>query len=208
MCFLMSQTDKRLLGYQFTTPFYRFYGLGLKHISPKERALLLTISFYLCELDVLQDRIQDGLEKVFAEETSKTNFWYDYFMLSTDVHSYVVAWTNLDKSLKRLATEIKDSTIQNTYNKRENWFKKMRIIRNHIEHLDERAIRSPEIRHTPNIIQVTGRNTASIYGEKFDIGKSGIKKVESISNEIQKWLLRRLPEDELVIYKKIRSKQD
>ena len=184
----------------YGTPLYRFYTLSSRNISSKQRALLLTTAFYLCELDVLQDRIQEGLEKVFSKEKPKTISWYDSFMLTTDVHSYVVAWTNLDKNLNRLATELKVTTIQNVYKKREKWFKNMRSARNHIEHIDERAIKSPEIRYTPNIIKVTGKSTAFIYGQKITIGRSGIKKTESISKEIQKWLLTQLTEEELETY--------
>ena len=187
----------------YGTPLFRFYKLSSRNISSKQRALLLTTAFYLCELDVLQDRIQEGLEKVFSKEKAKTISWHDWFMLTTDVHSYVVAWTNLDKNLNRLVTELKETSIQNVYKKREKWFKNMRSARNHIEHIDERAIKSPEIRYTPNIIIVTGRTTAFIYGQKIIIGKSGIKKTESISKEIQKWLLTKLTEEELETYNAI-----
>jgi hypothetical protein len=187
----------------YGSPLYRFYTLRSRNISSKQRALLLTTAFYLCELDVLQDRIQEGLEKVFSKDKPKTNYWYDWFALTTDVHSYVVAWTNLDKNLNRLVAELKETSIQNIYRKREKWFKNMRSARNHIEHIDERAIKSPEIRFTPNIIKVTGRTTAFIYGHKIDIGKNGVKKTESISKEIQKWLLTQITEEELETYNAI-----
>lgn len=197
--FTMKNESTRTIN-DYGTPLFRFYRLSSPNISSRQRALLLTTAFYLCELDVLQGRIQEGLEKVFSQEIPKRSMNQDWFMLTTDVHYYVVAWTNLDKNLNRLVTEFKETAIQKIYKKREKWFKNMRSARNHIEHIDERAIKSPEIRHTPNIIKVTGRTTAFIYGQKIVIGKSGAKKIDSISKEIQKWLLTQLTEEEIETY--------
>ena len=167
-------------------PLYRFEGLTSKRLSPKIRGVILTISFYLQELEVLQNRIKFDVSKVFGK--NKDRIYTTYFELLTDVHSYTIAWTNLDKSLRRLWQVTNDRHIELIITKRRKWFETMRRARNNIEHLDERAIKVPEIKNTPDILKVNGQKTAVIYNEKIDISENGKKRINGISKEIQNWL--------------------
>jgi hypothetical protein len=145
------------------SPLARFDGVAGSTLPPKIQGLIITISFYLHELEVLSDRLDADIPPAFTEVSYKP-----YFILLTDVHFYVISWANLQKSLHRLYQVTNDSQIESIRLKRKKWFETMRRARNNIEHIDERAITTPEIRHTPKIISVRGKNTAYIYGEKID----------------------------------------
>lgn len=146
----------------------------------------MVVSFYLNELEVLRDRIDLDVSVEFNKDREPS--YIPYFVLLTDVHFYVIAWVNLDKSLSRLYKVTDDIRVENIRQKRKKWFDTMRRARNSIEHIDERAIKYPEVRNTPNIMQVLGKRTAVVYGERIDIGHAGEKRIDSISVEIQRWL--------------------
>jgi len=113
-----------------------------------------------------------------------------YYELLTDAHSYVIAWTNVDKTLGRLVDSTGDTKLKKIRQKRKSWFAKMREARNHMEHLDERAIRLTSMKHTPDIARlISGQaKSVSILGVRVDIGQRMETRLLSLLEELDLWL--------------------
>lgn len=177
-----------------STPLFRFDGKLITRSLPLgSHPLFLTLSYHLMELEIHISRITANQSKfVSNNDYPDTDGYRTYYELLTDAHSYVIAWSNVDKTLERLVDNIGDVNLKKIYQKRKSWFLKMRKARNHLEHLDERAIRLTSINHTPYIAKLmSGKaKSVSVLGQRVDIGQRMETRLLSLLEELDLWLDR------------------
>lgn len=174
------------------SPLLRFGGkLITRSLPPGSHPLLLALSYHLMELEIHIARIMDNrLEFVSTNASSDADKHRMYYELLTDAHSYVIAWTNVDKALGRLVDNIGDTDLKKIRQKRKSWFGKMRTARNHMEHLDERVTRLTSMQHSPDIARLMSgqAKSVSILGVRVDIGQRMEKRLLTLLEELDLWL--------------------
>jgi hypothetical protein len=173
------------------SPLYRFGTKLIERQLPEGvRGLALTISYNLYILELQSKRIRQSMAIVKEKQHYSTlQPQFDpYFTLLADTHLYVIAWTNIEKSLRQLARRMNDRRLNWIYSRRQKWFARMRLARNHLEHMDERSLSSGQVTHTPRIIRIAGRRTAVVFDTRVEIGESSFHRIAALSDELDRWL--------------------
>lgn len=175
------------------SPGWRFEGKFITpNIPASSRPLLLTLSYHLMELEIHIDRIKDNKEFLTSRSRNMSDPQYHraYYELLTDTHSYVIAWTNVDKTLLKLVDFFSEKALEEIYKKRKPWFTRIRKARNHLEHLDERAVSNRSLRFTRDISRVMSdqQKNISILGVRVDIRQGIEKRLLDLLEELDLWL--------------------
>lgn len=172
-------------------PEQRFdWKLLLRDLPNGTQPLFFVLSYHMMELEILIDRINASREFLLSRKKKNDSFLRVKCELLTDVHSYIIAWTNIDKTLGKLISMIPDTNFRKIYNKRKKWFKRTREARNHLEHLETRITGRFKINRTYKIAGFLTKSyaTVSIVGERIDIGVRMERKSLLLLLELDIWL--------------------
>ena len=170
--------------------------IGAVVLAREEKSLLITIAYHLLELNILKHRISDELREISDDKSYNFSHSFDkpnpFHNLMLSIHSFIVAWANIGKSLHRLGAISSNAEIERIFLRRSKWFKSVTSARNALEHIDERALRTPGVRYTGDIMRLRGRKHASIeiLGNRVDISEKALSRVDVVSKEVGSWLMK------------------
>lgn len=176
--------------------------LGWADLPEGVSGLLLAISMAITEVEIAQQRIREGSERLRAQEQmsyvperqdAKRYLEEDrvYERLMADIHLYLVAWTNIGKTLRTLRGVLNDPKLDWIQNRRHRWFDIVRRARNSLEHLDDRALRAGKNRTMTPIAQVRlARTSVYVYGVRVEISEASFRRIEALKNDLTRWYSR------------------
>ncbi len=108
--------------------------------------------------------------------------------LGCDYHFYFICLGQVGKLLKQLSVLLDDGDLRNEYLKFRRKFDQ--DIRNHLEHIDERAvgrIRGQDIGHISDFVNFPG-DSLSFNGKKYPVNKEKLAELKTIYEEVIKIL--------------------
>lgn len=171
-------------------PFNRFGGFELlfKDLPNGALSLLLTISNHIAEIEIQQGRILEGIQALESEEdTSLSASEAIYYTLLSDIHFYLIAWTNAGKALRKLSTIVNDSRLTWVFRRRRRWFENVRLARNGLEHIDERVISSDSWPSRLVTLSPSG-NSVVVCGARVDVSKSSFRRADALTTDLARWV--------------------
>ena len=147
----------------------------------------------------IDKRLRRKMDSIKESRHSQQSIKKDFSLtrLHCDYHFYFICVSQVGKFLKRLCGVLNDRDLSEVYNKFEKIFDK--DIRNHLEHLDERAIGKKfqsDIGHISDFGNFSG-DRFSFNGKEYPVNKEKLNELREIYNEII-----------LVLYKNYASKNE
>lgn len=174
---------------------YLFYGDA--DLSSKEDKLLSALKITLGEVEIGQERVKVNLEKLndcrkLQKKEARNKFFKEndsiFEELMTDIHLWLIAWSNAHKILNRLQGIQNDNRLKKILDKNKNWFLEIRKARNSLEHLDERVLGSPKWYFDHSDLGFSFMNNSyGIFGLEIKFNTLTFKKLERVIKDIDIW---------------------
>jgi len=180
----------------FKSPFHRFSGVDLafKKLPKGAFGLLRMLADQIAEIEIQRERVRNNLSLLSDSDLGiGVEFDQAYYTVLADVHFYIIAWTNVHKTLQRLASLMRDPRLGWILKRRSKWFAQVRQARNNFEHIDERVSKLED--RTLGLIQLAGIKRISIIvcGARVDVSEASFKRIDTLTTDLEKWVSR-MPE--------------
>jgi hypothetical protein len=178
----------------------KLLSLGFVDIPKKARDLWITLIFTIMEVEIEQDRIMDGLEKldrpnnfsrVIDQQRIKKELEEEeiYYKLMADVHLWLIAWGNINRILLKLRKIMSDPKLDWVQERRNKWFSSIRKARNSLEHIDERILKSTNnVPFFENLYLENGHTDGIfIFGTRIKFDDSSLNKITNLKKDLDRW---------------------
>ena len=107
--------------------------LAFKKLPKGAFGLLRMLADQIAEIEIQRERVRNNLSLLSDSDLGiGVEFDKAYYTVLADVHFYILAWTNVHKTLQRLASLMRDPRLGWILKRRSKWFAQVRQARNNL----------------------------------------------------------------------------